>query len=354
MNSELPAGSPADSQLGDIPLPAYLLKRQDGVFIDPSRIPAGSDFPVFVEKLFSYDARFAGLDYDCFQRLLYDAASFAGQSAAVKLAADIVVFPAQRKELYKAVQLLDNGARAEYMFEPAFLEVAYQEPVYGVADESGIAPILEYRQQTKMEPTTMDFDEFVASMWVKGVRFGINAQAVKRAIEANKTDRVVIALQREPVAGRDAELQETCEGLRQDNSPLIQASGKADLKRFKNRFPQIVENQQMMKKIPCQLGEPGYKVGGERVEPSLPKDIDLNALAGPGARIEVTEEGEFILAATGGFLSIDVESNQISITEKIEHKEGVSAKTTGDLILSVDEFIEHGEEIGRASCRERV
>ena len=31
------------------------------------------------------------------------------------------------------------------------------------------------------------------------------------------------------------------------------------------------------------------------------------------------------------------------MTEKLENKAGISVKTTGDLVLSVDEFIEHGE-----------
>ncbi|MDD5612760.1 MAG: hypothetical protein PHF75_06945, partial [Gallionella sp.] len=44
-----------------------------------------------------------------------------------------------------------------------------------------------------------------------------------------------------------------------------------------------------------------------------------------------------------GFLTLDTKTNKISVTEKIENKGGISAKTTGDLMLSVDEFIEHGE-----------
>jgi hypothetical protein len=71
--------------------------------------------------------------------------------------------------------------------------------------------------------------------------------------------------------------------------------------------------------------------------------MGLEALAGPGTRLEIAVDGEFIAAAASGFISIDLESNKISVTEKIENKGGISAKTTGDLTLSVDEFVEHGE-----------
>ena len=92
-----------------------------------------------------------------------------------------------------------------------------------------------------------------------------------------------------------------------------------------------------------QLGKPGFRVTGDIIEPDLPKDISLEALAGPGTSIENGPDGQFISAAASGFISVDVKSNQISVTEKIENKSGIHAKTTGDLTLSVDEFVEHGE-----------
>jgi hypothetical protein len=95
--------------------------------------------------------------------------------------------------------------------------------------------------------------------------------------------------------------------------------------------------------VPRQLGKPGFRVTGDTIEPDLPKDMNLEALAGPGTCVENGVDGHFISAAVSGFISIDVESNQISVTEKIENKSGINVKTTGDLTLSVDEFVEHGE-----------
>lgn len=326
----------------DSPLPNFVQKRAEGIFVDPSRIPAAGGFQVFLERLYSQGARFAGLDYACLQQLLYPTGASESQRGVVRLAAEIVVFPAARNALYKEVRLIDQGAQAEYMFEPALLEVQYQQPLYGDADASGVTPIVGYEDRTRLEPTQLDFDEFVAAMWTKGVRFGIQVRAVQSAISANKADRCVVACELTAKPGHDAELREECKGLHRDNSPMITA-GKADLRRFKNRFPQITKGQRMMKKVPLQLGETGYKVTGDLIEPALPKDVDLNAIAGPGTRIEASGDEQFIVAVADGFISIDVDSNQISVTEKIESKGGISARTTGDLLLSVDEFIEHGE-----------
>jgi hypothetical protein len=323
-------------------LPKFIRKAADGVRIDVAKMPTDGSFGSFVDRLFEQGGYFTDLDYPCFQKLLYQPESLRGGAQELRLASDIVLLSPQRRALYKEVRVLDHGARAEYMFEPVFLEVSYQEPVYGEADAAGMRPVIGHREKIRFDPTRLDIDEFIGVMWTRGVRFGIQVQVVQDTIAANKAGRLEVALELAPRPGRDAELQEQFEGLRRDDSPLITA-GKADLRRFKNRFPQIGTGQRMMKKVPLQLGEPGYRVTGVKVEPEVPRDISLEAIAGPGTRIDTGADGQFIVAAGSGFISIDLESNQLSVTEKIENKTGVSAKTTGDLTLSVDEFVEHGE-----------
>jgi uncharacterized protein (DUF342 family) len=323
-------------------LPGFIRKGLGGVMLDVAKLPMDGSFRAFVDRLFAQAAYFSGLDYDCFQKLLYQPESLRGDAKELRLAAEISVLSPARQSLYKEVRLVEQDAWAEYLFEPVFLEVSYQDPVYGEADATGQTPIIGYRDKVRTDPTQLDIDEFICVMWTKGVRFGIEVQTVRDAIAANRADRLVVARELAPQPGRDAELQEQFEGLRRDDSPLITA-GKADLRRFKNRFPQIAQGQRMMKKIPRQLGEPGYRVTGETVDPELPKDVSLEAIAGPGTKIEKAADGQFIAAAASGFISIDLDSNKISVTEKIENKSGINARTTGDLALSVDEFVEHGE-----------
>jgi hypothetical protein len=322
--------------------PSFIHRRHDGVFVSPAQVPSAQLFIAFIDEIFSQGLRFSGLNYSFFQSLAYPTGPTGSHKGEVLLANDIVIFPNTRKALYKEFRLMEDSAYAEYMFEPVFLEVHYQEPEYAEPDESGNAVIKGYKESIRIEPTKLNFDEFVADMWVKGVRFGIDRRAFESGIAKRKADRLVIATQLPPVQGRDAELKEECEGLHRDDSPMIKA-GKADLRRFKNRFPQIAKGQHMMRKIPRQFGELGYKVTGAVMDPDIPKDIDLAKISGPGTTIQIIDNEQFIVAVADGFLSIDVQSNLISVTEKIENREGISAKTTGDLSLTVDEFIEHGE-----------
>ena len=312
------------------------------MLLDPSKMPSDQSFEIFMNRLFSQGARSVGLDYAIFQTLLYHPEVVRAQKSEIRLATEIVMFAPERKALYKEVRLMNHDARAEYMFAPAFLEVSSQEPIYGKPDENGNAPITGYQTITTIEPTQLDIDEFIAAMWTKGVRFGIQVEEVQSAIDANTAGRVVVACEQLPVPGKDAETKEVLEGLRRDNSPLVQA-GKADFRRFTNRFPHVNKGERMLKKIPKQLGEPGFLVTGVLVEPGKPQDIDFDAMAGPGTITELSNEGMFIVAAIDGFISIDRKTKQISVTEKIENKDGISVKTTGDLSLAVDEFIEHGE-----------
>lgn len=346
------SGDPSDTpQEGDTPqeelmLPGFVFRRPEGIIIDLPRLHAAGGFGLFIDRLFAGEMRFSGLDYAVFLKLLYDAdwlAAMQGKCTEVKIAAKIIRFLPQRQALYRTVKLLEGGNRAEYVFEPVSLDETYEEPVYGEPGEDGIPPITGQVSKTRQVPTRLDFDEYVAGMWLKGVKFGIDADVVRQAIASGASARVTIARHLEPTQGRDAEILEVFSGLRRDNSPRILRDGKADLKAFKNRFPQVAKGKRLLKKAPRVLGKPGYKVTGDVIEPKMPKDVDLYALASLGTSVEQVADGEYVVSALDGFIMHDEQSNNISVTEKIETKGGISAKTTGDLELGVDEFIEHGE-----------
>lgn len=329
-----------------VALPAYLLRLKDGIFVDLSTFPVGGGFEAFIDRLFGEGARFKGLDYRLLMDLLYDYDAILdvhGIGAKLKLAEGVVVFSPKRKTLYKGVRIDSQGKRAEYFFEPVEIETITQVPVYGPPDADGVAPIVGMTSKEELKPTKLNMDEFVADMWLKGVHFGIDIQKVASVIASGEMGRMTVAVQLDATEGIDAEIEEASEVLHRDNSPKILANGKADLRKFQNRFPQIATDARLLKKKPRVLGKPGYKVGGEIIEPEISKDLDLHPLAGPGTRVEKQDGFEFIVSSRDGFLSLDVDSNNISVTEKIENKGGISIKTTGDLSLSGDEFVEHGE-----------
>jgi hypothetical protein len=327
-------------------LPAYVLLRPDGVFIKISPPPAQDILQLFVDRLFLNECRFSGLDYAAFIKLLYHSDSIEqldNDSAEVRIANSIVRFPKHRLALYRGLKTADSGDSAEYMFEPVFVEVVKEEPIYGEPDENGIMPIIDHRKSVQMHPTKLDFDEFVAGLWLNGVRFGLNADVVNEALKNKAYARITIARQLEPTPSKDAEIVEESDTLRQDNAPMILANGKADLRRARNRFPQVVKNVPLLRKVPRQLGKPGYCVTGVVIEPRIPLDIDLSKLAGEGTRIDQSPKGELLVADLDGFVVLDEQTSEIFVTTKIENKSGISAKSTGDILLSVDHYTEHGE-----------
>lgn len=334
------SGNLADLKANEVLLPVFAEQRPTGLFVDPLKLEEG-DFARFVDRVFAAESRFAGLDYVVFQTLLHDPK--AASDMPVRLAANIVAFPPQRKALYHAVKCARDQSSAEYLFEPVELEIEEVVRLFGPVGEDGRADVVGEETRTHSEPAQLDFDEFVAALWEKDVRFGIDADPVRAAIAGRAAVRMEIAHALPSTPGRDASIQEKTDALHRDNAPKILPDGRMDMCQFKNRFPQITKGKPLLQKIPRIMGKPGRNVAGAVLEPDVPKDYNFAALAGPGTRLEISAAGEFIVSAQDGFLSIDNRSNQVSVTEKMISREGVSMKTTGDVALTGDEFEEYGE-----------
>ena len=322
-------------------IPDYISSTTDGLYINLSKLQSKDVFESFVSRIFAENFIFSDLNYESFIKLLYDndwLLSVQNKSPTLKLAAGIVQLSPDRLSLYKSVKVLERGKQAEYVFEPVNMEVNVEETDSALVDSAAPKKI-----RTMLQPATLNFDEFVAVMWAKGIRYGINAEEVRKVITSRASARMIVANYLAPTEGTDADILEVCPDLHRDNSPKTLLNGKADMRAFKNRFPHIAKGAPLLKKIPRVLGKHGYKVTGEIIEPAVPKDLNLLALASTGTTARMEKDGDYLVAEMDGFLNIDPVYNTISITEKIETTAGVSMKTTGDLTLNVEEFVEHGE-----------
>jgi hypothetical protein len=226
-----------------------------------------------------------------------------------------------RRQLYKAVKLSDG--KAEYYVEP----VVMTDP----ADPDGPGV-----------PARLCVDEFIADMWGKGVRFGIDVAALRLAIESGKAERINVARRLDALPGVDAHIIEVSSDLHRSDAPRQLANGKLDLMAFQNRFPQIKQGVKLLKKVPRKDGETGFELSGLPIQPPIPKDIELGRMAGPGTVIEVSAEGEFLVSLQAGFLNVDSKTSQLSVDDKIVSRDGVSSRTTGNLQLTGD-YEEFGE-----------
>jgi hypothetical protein len=299
-------------------LPLGVIQRPDGVFLDASQ-----QAPVFiaaVNQIFANGAYLAGLDYPVFVKALFNI----GQplppgppgQALIRVADAIRPFDPQRRPFYRAARV-DEGI-AEYVFEPLYYE-AMELPDGTLIPE---------------RPARLEFDEFVADMWTKGVRVGIEADAVKAAMAAARGERCTIARRLEPEPSADAHVIEVSQELHRSDAPREKADGRVDLNSFQNRFPQIRQGMRLLKKVQGEHGRHGLDLDGSALLPQPPADLDFRRWVGDGTLIDSQPDGEYLVAAQDGFLDVDAKSGKISVRDKIVSREGVSGRTTGNLALA--------------------
>lgn len=292
-------------------------RRADGVYADPAVL--GTTLVAAVDAIFRGGSILRGVDYPVLMKALFghgpELPRTPGGEPVVRIAADIVPFDAARRTLYRAVKM--GRGYAEYYFEPVWLPDPLDPDAPGI-------------------PTRLDIDEFVADVWLKGVRFGIDMPAVRAALAAAKADRVTVARRLEPVDGADARIVEVSDDIHRNDAPRQLANGRLDLNSFQNRFPQIQPGVRLLRKVPASLGADGFEMSGARLAPKAGRDTEFASYAGAGTVIERTRDGEFLVARQAGFLCVDPKTSRISVDVKVVSRDGVSARTTGNLSLTGD------------------
>ncbi|KQX95730.1 hypothetical protein ASD28_19165 [Massilia sp. Root133] len=300
-----------------------IAKRDDGVYADPSVL--GTTLVAAIDNVYRAGNYFTGIDYPVLMKALFGHGPELPQgpdgTPLVRFAADIQTFDPARRALYRAVKI--GRGYAEYYFEPVWL------PDPADPDAPGFQ-------------TRLDLDEFIADVWIKGIRFGLDLPAIRAAMESTRADRVTVARQLEPRPGEDAHIVEVSDDLHRSDAPLELGNGRLDLNSFQNRFPQIQAGVRLLKKVPATAGAMGFEMSGAALPPEPGRDVDLPAYAGTGTKVERTPEGEFLVSSAAGFLMVDAKTSRISVEDKVVSHDGVSAKTTGNLSLTGD-YEEFGE-----------
>jgi hypothetical protein len=300
-----------------------ILQRDGAVLANP--LAGAAVLLADVDRLIQSGRYFLGLDAAALQQLLYGVgagtAAAPGPDGLVRFAAGIASFDTARRGMYRDLRIHDG--QADYTFEPV------------------AAPLAAGSGQPA--PASLDVDEFMAHLWSRGIRFGIDIGAVRAALASDGAAGVVAVAHRlAPVPGVDGAIIEVSSDLHRSNAPKQLANGKLDLMSFQNRFPQITPGTRLLKKVEAQPGTPGRELSGVAIPAPVPADADLAPMAGHGTLVERTGGGEFLVAQQAGFLNVDPSTHQISIDAKIISHDGVSARTTGNLQLTGD-YEEFGE-----------
>lgn len=335
----------------EFPLPRFMLRRSDGLFVDLEQFNASQEFRLIFERLLAAGACPREIDYPLLVALAFEFERGAaredlnrrlrrGGSPLLRWASGLRRLAPERHGLYRSPTV--SRGEAVYLFERVVLEREIEVPLQGEDGEDGEAAGRVEKRSVEVE-ARLDLDEFIVAMWLKGIRFGLEVKALREAIEGHFLGRLVIARALPPKPGEDASVKELAGGLRRDDTPRVLADGRADLSQFATHFPQVRKGLHLLRKVPPVAGVPGRDLSGEVLAAEPPADFDLHALAGEGTAVERIGEAEVLLAAMDGFLSIDAASNQMSISEKIINRQGVNIRTTGNLALTGDEYEEFGE-----------
>ncbi|HEY8026754.1 MAG TPA: flagellar assembly protein A [Burkholderiaceae bacterium] len=325
-----------------VALPIFILRLRDGIHVALPALDTTASFANFVDAVFASGFYFANLDYACFEKILYELGieervklirnlEEAGREPMLRLADAILPFARERRPYYGEPALDDNHDIANYRFKP----------IPGTEHPDDGAHITVHSWQAP-EPAQLNVDEFVAAMWCHNVRYGIDVALVKRKLRSREEETAEIAQKLPPIPGRDARVVELADTLHRSNAPKVLPDGRVDLLQFQNRFPHVEKETKLVRKVPRMAGKPGRDLTGQELVPEPPKDLDLHSIAGLGTRIDNTPEGEILVANIGGFLQIDAHTRIITISEKIVNHEGVSLRTTGNLVLPGDHYEEHG------------
>lgn len=344
-------GAEQAAALAGIVLPGFLVEEADGLFLQLDALPGSGALQRAVDALFTMGVYIRELDYPLLMQALYELEP-AQRDAAIadcaarglpprwRLGTETARFAPERIALYRGLRL--SGGSAHYLFEPLTQEVTGVRDLYETG-EDGLPQLVGREEYTESVPAALDFDEFVAQMWVKGVRYGLDEAVVRAAIEGPKYGQLEIARARIPEAGQDASVEEVHHGLHRSDRPRRLDDGRVDLTVFSNRFPRVAEGSVLVRKNPLRLGIPGRSVQGQPLVPGVPRDLELASLAGEGVAWRRDPDGEVLVAGLDGFLNIDTATSKLSVSDRIVHREGVSLRTTGNLDLGKESYEEHGD-----------
>ncbi len=260
--------------------------KEDGVFLDVSSLTR-QRFMWYVDSIFKNNYYFEWLDYTLFSQLVFNPSDVKSKSDPssyqVKLCDKISLFPPERVSKYhKPMIFWRDKDQAEYTFSPLFDEIT---------DENG---------KTKEVNIFLNVDEFIARMWLHGIRYGLQISLIQEAISWAKEKKVVIAEALQPIPWVDAYL-ETIIPLWQDLQ-IQTTNGKLDWKNYARVFPQVPAGKKMYQKIPLKEGKIGMNIAWDQLLPTDPIDFDMYKWCGEGTSVIQENDIQYLVSSQPGYV----------------------------------------------------
>lgn len=290
LDKELQGNS--SSEVSDLRFPSFVVQNESGFSINLEFLFDREVLLQFLNYIFDEKYYFSDMNYIGIMKILYDfektKTDFCqnmkklGKTPEIKIASGIKKFDEKRIPLYRKPIIAKNGQSAEYFFGPAYIE--------------------EIGENGKMKEvqTKIDMDEFIAAMWSQGIRFGLEIRDIKQAIHEDKQVRIIIAREKNPIAGKDAVLEPAISfdiklGIKETNR------AKVDMLVYEQSYVHIEKDIPLYKKIPREQGSLGWTIHGEQIDPETPKDFSIDSYVGIGVRVETRNGIDYLVSIYSGF-----------------------------------------------------
>jgi hypothetical protein len=304
----------------------FLLLDSQGLFVMLAQLNEQKTALAFVEAVFRAGYYFKDLSYKNFLAILYDLFSVKTNFKRLMLAKGLAPLSPRRELLYQGELAL---GRHDAMYD--FTLTVDSRAAFA----KGIRP-------PKADEEPRSADEFVAVMWKRGIKFGLDMEAVAQglAVRKNQFLRLCVAQASAPRPGDNART-EALISLEKDLRPLETPEGEVDLRRYQCVFPQAREGQVILRKVPATPGVEGRTLAGQALAAVPGKDLDLARFKGPGTELGVVGRAECLVASQAGFVSVNPQTGAISVTNEVINHTAVGIQT-GSLTLEAEHCLQFG------------
>lgn len=249
--------------------------------IDLTKLNSQKEFISFVDEFFSENFYFKNLDYEIFSKIIFDFEKI--ENKKIKLADDILKIDPQRANKYSK-PVIYHWNQAEYTFSKTYSEV------------------LDANWKTLEIEDTLDIDEFIMSMWNFWIKYWLEIDDIKKAIELKLQQKLTIANYTKIIDWEDSYIK-SMRHFWIDLS-LVSRKNEVDLKNYKRAFVEIGSWEKLYKIIPKKDPIPGMDIFWIRLKPEKqPKEVDLEKVIWEWVTLKEINWELFIISISKWFIT---------------------------------------------------
>ena len=196
----------------------------------------------------------------------------------IKIGSKLLPIPAERVSLYTKPMVSWDKKTVEYYFEPRYI-------------------------WDSKEPTELNIDEFIATLWKKWIYHGIDITRIAKAISESEQWKIVIAKETPPTKTIHPKF-EAIKSLKIESKPKgADSNARIDMRVHAQALLECIKiDEALLRKMHGSLGEEGWTIFGKRIDPEPIQDFDVHKYLGNGVKVQVIDGYDCICSTMVGFI----------------------------------------------------